>query len=345
MSPRSHVLNEQILEEAAEWFVELEDEDAGFTRRQAFDEWLRRSPEHVRAFLELVPLWESGTTRSAPLEAATLIARMRGGPSNVIPFAGETRKLLLPAKRSVRWRALAVAAAVVAVAATGTLGWWFVRAAPTYATEVAEQRSIVLTDGSSVELNTRSRIRVRFTDRERVVQLLEGQALFRVKKDPSRPFVVSSGDVRVRAVGTEFDVYRHKDRTIVTVIEGRVAVLPVNSDVTPIDVLSAGQSNVSARGSIGAPRLADVNAATAWVQRRLMFQKTSLGEVVEEFNRYNMRELRIEDAGLAAFLVSGTFASTDPQSLLNFLRAQPGIRVVETEDVVRIESIGAASDP
>jgi len=90
--------------------------------------------------------------------------------------------------------------------------------------DVGEQRSIALADGSIIDLNARSRIRVRLSKDERDVELLQGQALFHVAKDNSRPFVVRSDTTVVRAVGTEFDVYRKKNGTVITVLEGRVVV-------------------------------------------------------------------------------------------------------------------------
>ncbi len=80
----------------------------------------------------------------------------------------------------------------------------------TYATGIGEQRSIVLADGSTVDLNSRSKIRIRFSSERRGVELIEGQALFKVAKDHARPFVVDSDGTRVRAVGTQFDVYRKR---------------------------------------------------------------------------------------------------------------------------------------
>src|SRR5690606_26847429 len=87
-----------------------------------------------------------------------------------------------------------------------------------------EQRTVTLADGSVIELNARSRIKVRYADRERAIDLLQGQALFRVAKDPTKPFIVASGGTYVRAVGTQFDVYKKSVGTVVTVVEGRVAV-------------------------------------------------------------------------------------------------------------------------
>ncbi len=65
-----------------------------------------------------------------------------------------------------------------------------------------------------------SRLRVSFSEQIRTVELIDGQALFEVAKNPARPFVVVSGKTSVRAVGTQFDVYRKSAGTVVTVLEG-----------------------------------------------------------------------------------------------------------------------------
>jgi transmembrane sensor len=227
---------------------------------------------------------------------------------------------------------------------------------PTYTTQVGERLSITLVDGSSVELNARSKIRVRFSKVERDVELVNGQALFEVAKDKARPFIVRSGEAVVRAVGTQFDVYRRKNATTVTVIEGRVAVLmPLapNSSATdndrtlvatsgsretrsPAVFVAAGEQVIVTNQIVRAPQRADVAVATAWTQRRLVFESSALSDVIEDFNRYNTRQLVIEDPQLNDFHVSGVYSSTDPASLIRFLRAQPGVEVIEMDEEVRI---------
>lgn len=124
--------------------------------------------------------------------------------------------------RSGRSRLIAVAASILLV--TAALTAYLLAPRGVYETAVGERRILTLEDGSSVELNSRSRIRVRFAENQRDVELLEGQALFHVAKDRHRPFIVHSDTVRVRAVGTQFDVNRKTTGTTVTVVEGRVAV-------------------------------------------------------------------------------------------------------------------------
>jgi transmembrane sensor len=139
--------------------------------------------------------------------------------SNFPASAGERRGR---DPRSGRSRLIAVAASILLVTAALTA---YLRAPRgVYETAVGERRILTLEDGSSVELNSRSRIRVRFAQDQRDVELLEGQALFHVAKDRHRPFIVHSDTVRVRAVGTQFDVNRKTTGTTVTVVEGRVAV-------------------------------------------------------------------------------------------------------------------------
>jgi transmembrane sensor len=140
------------------------------------------------------------------------------------------------------------------------------------------------------------------------------------------------------------------------VLEGRVAVVAAGAGRTHSDTpsavvesrssgsraqpveLAAGEQVTVAPNAVERPTVADVTAATAWRQRELVFNATSLIQVAEEFNRYNTRRLTIANAQLADFHVTGVFSSTDATSLLRFLRLQPGIRVQEFPDEIRIST-------
>jgi transmembrane sensor len=363
MSQQKSTLNTQIVQEAAEWFVEMNCDDVDRMTRQRFDEWLRRSPEHVRAFLELLPIWEQGARRSlSDMDPESLIAEALSAHVNVVPLnarsAPPVRTESNARAKPLRWAA--VAASVLLIALASIAGTWLYSERNTYSTGIGEQRSIALVDGSAVTLNTRSRIHVRYSKQERQIDLLEGQALFAVAHDDDRPFIVEGGDARIRAVGTQFDVYRRQTGTTVTVVEGRVTILPEAQSSRKQEaaraggttrstgrgeraqlariLLAAGEQATITPTAVNSIAPADVAATIAWTQRRVMFQKTTLAEVVREFNRYNERPLHIEDPRLKEFLVSGTFSSTDTGPLLRFLREQPGIRVVEAPSGVRIES-------
>ena len=408
-TPPSKV-NRLILEEASEWFVDFRVGDVDERSRECFDEWLRRSPEHIRAYMEIartyveLPLGK----HARKIDVDSLIAYAYSG-ENVVPFndagnaqpnapramSAETNHRSAPAKRVERpprtRRILAAASCAFVLVLAGT-AWWKVERFPSYSTDIGERRSITLADGSTVDLNARSRLRIEFSKKERRVELIEGQALFQVSKDKNRPFIVSSGNATVRAVGTQFDVYRKPNGTTVTVLEGRVAVYstahlestattpasappagvesrlaPGHSPAAPLAskpstsgsapqlpsnppglvdpsgsaavFLSAGeQVTVTPAEPVAAPQHADIGATTAWMERRLIFEGSKLSDVVQEFNRYNKRQLVIEVAQLSDFHVSGVYSSTDPASLIRFLREQPGMKIVESDTEVQISA-------
>jgi transmembrane sensor len=377
--------NQQILDEAAEWFVDFRDGGVNAATQIQFNRWLCRSPDHVKAYLEIAALWSDvpNLASKEEIDIQVLIAYALE-EDNVVPlgtpggatlreepnslsqpeapkpaFQGVTQLRRLRTHltaRPIRWVASLL---IVCVGAAGTAYLELQRGL--YTTDIGEQRSITLDDGSTVELNAKSRIRVRFTDQARDVDLIAGQALFHVATDNARAFVVRSGEAHVRAVGTEFDVYRRRSGTTVSVIEGQVAVslndssagsrafpetpgagtarsLPPSNAVRASTrlLVSAGEQVVVTAQSAARLRPADVAIATAWTQRQIVFQGTPLGDVVEEFNRYNRKQMVINDETLRPIRVSGVFSSTEPASLLRFLREQVQLAVTERDGTLEI---------
>lgn len=281
-------------------------------------------------------------------DSASQAVEQRSLPESSLPQLGVHRsshyRVPAPAARdlsagarglSARSRIVAIAVSVLLVCAAVLFAW---KAGDTYSTGVGEQRSLVLSDGSAVSLNSRSSMRVRFSKEERRIELLEGQAFFRVAKQAARPFIVASDTARVRAVGTQFDVYRKASGTVVTVLEGKVIVAPVTgaeSSAAPT-VLVAGEQLRLLPQEVATPRHTNVQAATAWTQQRIVFESASIEEVAEELNRYNTRRIVVDAEGLDDLHISGTFPTTEPQMLASFLRGRPEIRVTETESEIRI---------
>lgn len=352
MARQSANIHPHILEEATSWFVDFNEGEVDAAGRDRFNEWLRRSPEHVRAYLQTSAFWEEANLlgKRPNLDIETLIARaMTEHNIHPLSVAGGVRETSAPrfslsASRWVR-RPVAIAAALLVAFGVGTVAWFGSHSGSTFSTGIGEQRSITLEDGSSIELNSRSRLKVRFTGSRRNVELLAGQALFNVAKDPARPFVVITGDTRVRAVGTQFDVYLRRAGTVVTVVEGRVAVLsPLGS--SPVRrqnrhsgaevLVDAGEQITVASRATSIPTRANVEAAMAWTEKKLIFKSTPLREVVEEFNRYNRRQLVIRDPSLYDFHVSGAFPSTDSSRIVQLLRQRFGVVVDIDDDEIAI---------
>ena len=351
------MINQQIYEEASEWFVRMRDGENDPSVQGALMDWLRRSPEHVSAYLDIAAIWMGAKDLEADsdLDLATRIAAARAD-RGVTELAPGKRPM---SRRYLNARALLAIAASVFIVCVAVLATWWQYGRDVYSTELGEQRSIALADGSTVELNSQSRVRVRFDNRQRRIELLKGQALFHVTKDPVRPFLVSADGTTVRAVGTVFDVYRKDVGAVITVVEG-IVVVEHNEKAgsAPTSAVPPGRPHERGEHPFVAIRLAagrqaivkpeagveasavNVAAAIAWTRRELVFEFTPLVEAAEEFNRYNARKLVIEGEPLRALEVSAIFRSTDPRSLVRFVQAIPGVQVRESNDEIVIS--GAA---
>ncbi len=335
-----------IAEEAADWLLRLEDADAALTEAELkeFNAWLRRSPQHIEEFLQVSALHAELSTANTAFfpDVQALIDSAR---LNVVDIANKDTAAQAPPpkRRRVRMRrAIGGAAGMVLLAMAAK---HFVIdpsnfdsvtvASQTYSTDVGEQRSVVLADGSVVNMNTRSTLNVRFTQDSRLVELSAGEAIFDVHKDAARPFRVKSGRTVVEAIGTRFNVYRQAKQTVVTVVEGHVAVssqaarvvTPIKGNATAVQLQPGGQVAVLKSGGIGEPRKVDFKKATAWTERRLVFDAEPLQSVARELNRYNHRRLRIGDVRIATRSISGVFNASDPETLLAFLQTVGDIRV------------------
>jgi transmembrane sensor len=329
---------------AAHWLSVLSDENCTEAERRQFLVWLRASGQHVDEFLRLSRLNAHCSRRELwpEMSVADLVAAAKAsGEGNVAtlePVADFSS--VRRSRKPVRW-ALAAAAACVFVLAGLIVGrsQWL---SPEYVTAVGEQRSITLEDGSVVELNSQSRLRTHFEKELRAIELLEGEAIFRVSKDPHRPFRVRTGVTDIVAVGTAFNVNANEARTVVTVLEGRVRVNQREAaersaarsaqavsefELAVGDQLIVGKEQPAIRVS-----LRDTEKVTSWTERRLIFEDTPLSAVAAEFARYSSRSIRIEDAGVGARKINGVFDATDPASLVEFLSGDQTLEIHTAPD-------------
>jgi transmembrane sensor len=217
----------------------------------------------------------------------------------------------------------------------------------TYTTAIGEQRTVRLPDGSLLTLNTRSRARVQFSQDARRIDLLEGDALFDIVRDPVRPFRVAAGSAMIQVLGTQFNVQRRANKTRVTVLDGRVQITtqpreteshrpePVK-DSAPLLLGAGDEASVTGDGEVLKQVQPDVETALAWRERRLVFYGTPLAEVVAEFNRYNERQIRLQSDALAQRRISGVFHADDPGTILKFLVDEPALTIDQRPDAIII---------
>jgi transmembrane sensor len=366
-----------IVDEASEWFVLMRDQSASSTEREAFAAWLRSSPVHMGAYLDMAKLWNDSAYVSSNVdlnEPIDNVVPLRHGAElddTRVEQPGETA--LSNDVRHRDFRPFVLVAGLLIACMIGVGAWWSFARTSTYTAGVGEQRLITLTDGSVVQLNARSRIAVRTTSTERYVDLIAGQALFQVAHDETRPFIVQSGGMTVRAVGTQFDVNRLQATTIVTVVEGRVQLngvappwvaqwlpsvfgpasvqpnrsalrSPTTSDTQRLQaapsmalILSAGdQATIGRNGDIARQLHANVPAAIGWVHQELFFQGRPLREVIEEFNRYSQAPIVLADQSLGDMRVNAVFHTTSADSLLRFVSRLDGIKVDRSPDGIVI---------
>jgi transmembrane sensor len=337
--------------EAAEWWVRIESGELSREEREQFVDWLRESAVHVAEMLRMAEVHNA-------LERFHDWVRVRTddvqATTNVVEFTSSAEPLKRPAESGSstgttrrRWTVgLALAATVAALGIFLTLFF----SAQVIETGRAERRSVTLADGSVVQIDPESRLQIRLRKQQRDVSLERGRALFRVAKDPTRPFVVHAGATQVRAVGTQFGVEQSREGIVVTVAEGRVAVLPhdlstdagstsggaappagrpaTERDSSDEVLLSAGQQViVPRRGPAEAVRAVDTDRELAWVAGRLVFDNESVADVIDEFNRYNVVQLHVASRELAQRSVTGVFDASEPESFIGFMQSVAPVNV------------------
>lgn len=288
-----------------DWLVRRQSEDRSAEDDRAFEAWLAASAEHRRAYADIEALW-SGLDRYK---------------SRSFPLRDAARAYRPPPPRPVlRYWAVGLALSLtVALVVLLAPRWWNDNLETVHRTARGERQTIMLADGSQVELNTDTELRVRINSEIRSVWLARGEALFTVTHDSGRPFEVMSGNGRIRDLGTRFDVYHGPDRVSVTVLEGRVQITTDRSNAT---LLGAGHKVAyTPNGQLSAVSKADLAALTAWREGRLVFHRQTLAEAVAQMARYHAVEFVFEDPTLATLKISGTFKTEDLRLFVSTLEA------------------------
>jgi len=333
--------SDRIRAEAIDWFLKFQEPARGRPPPQGFAEWLRRSPEHIQEYLDVACLWDLlDVPDECSYETTTLIeaAREHHEADNIVRLQDRYGSRPWPLHKHPRRRNSKMIAAWAACALLAMSGWvgnvrW--HSVTEFATVIGEQHSVTLQDGSVVFLNTASKMDVRWSASERHIDLIRGEARFQVARDPTRPFIVTTTNAQVRAVGTAFNIRASAQSTQVAVMEGQVVVTiatPIRSTVelegSASDIrLTAGERASVTSAGIEPNAGPSIESVAAWPQRRLVFRGETLDTIVNEFNRYRTRPLVLDDPELARLEISGAFDLGDPDSLLAYLRTFETVRV------------------
>jgi transmembrane sensor len=310
-------------ERAANWLVEREE---GFSpgRAEEFAAWYGSDPRHADAVARVegaLDLLNEMPSVRATLEERT--GRVAGTVAAVVTRAPIWRLTLRP------WASGIAAALMIGAAGLWIYASWTYESRSYSANSTAPQR-VALTDGSVVDLNANSRMRVKFSSGERQLDLSAGEAHFQVAHNAARPFIVTAHGVLVRAVGTAFDVRLVGDNVEVLVTEGKVdvgrkaATALFSSDVTIIPHLSAGERTLVTPDTESAPPVESVppvkvHDLLSWQDRMTSFTDVPLREMVTRVNRCNAVQLVIADPTLAERRIGGAIALDQVDAFVRLL--------------------------
>jgi transmembrane sensor len=314
--------------EAAVWLSRLHSDERTEQTERAFRRWLAASPAHRAAFEQMTGVWEC--TESLHRMPSVEVSQAR-------EFGRALRRTLVASAVTLALCALLTAGALYLI------HWRADARSEVFVTTVGERRLVVLADGTRLDLNTDSRVKVTYGSHIRRVTLEKGQARFDVVRNPSRPFVVRVGEEQIVALGTAFDVRSIDGRISIVLVEGSVAVLPAGDSYTSAGSPSALTLNPGERLDFESPTFAvkstiRLDREEAWVKGRVVFDATRLGAAVAEINRYASRRLELVNPALGDLLISGTFSVDDPNAFARAVAQMFSLQVIEAPNSVLIGS-------
>ncbi len=315
---------------AAIWFLHLSEPDCSKRDRAAFEQWRSTAPAHAEAYDRI--------------ERSLVFADRHSSHPLLADLMDEILAETEPEKTKKGWFVASVALAGTVMIAV--MVYMFIplgiSGIVVHDTIIGERSTIALSDGSTVILNTNSRIEVEYTDDQRSLTLLRGQAIFEVAKNKNWPFVVEAGNQRITALGTSFDVRLDQELEAVKIVlvEGRVAVdefLLIGPKSQQKAIPSKRiELNVGERliASAGVPRTAvkiNLDKAISWKSGKVIFREEFLTQAVREVNRYSTENIRLaDDPRVRNLRVSGIFNTGQVKSFVYVLESTHNLTAQRT---------------
>jgi len=182
-----------------------------------------------------------------------------------------------------------------------------------------ESRSVQLSDGSTVYLNSGSQIETleKFDEHIRRVNL-KGEAFFSISKE-QRPFIITTDNAKITVLGTKFDVYARYENTRVFVKEGKVNFSRKNIDASKVDLSTGQLSTINKDAPPSLPVRVDTEYLLGWMDGKLVFNKTPLGEIVNEMERYYNIKITLENDSLKTYTLTGSFKNYTIDTVLSMI--------------------------
>jgi transmembrane sensor len=316
----------RIDEEAVAWVARRHAHNGLPDDEAVFRAWHDADPRHAGAYLRAEAAW-------------TLLDRsqvlVHGQDGGVLTARLATQRKAASHRHTRR----NILGGAIAASLAGAVGLGYVlKDRLSLETRRGELRNVPLSDKSIAAINTDSHIDVDMTSHLRHIQVVKGEAWFQVAKNKEAPFVVSAGDVRVRAVGTAFSVRRRDDGADVLVTEGVVETWNVH-DADKRVTLTAGNEAFIPFAATPADvvfRPQEVTRKLAWREREIILKEEDLAVAAAEFNRYNDQHIVIADPALREMKLVGGFEVDQPESFARAVHAALNVPVVVRDDRIII---------
>lgn len=288
----------QALEQAAQWWVQLNEAEPPPEQQQQWQAWLTAAVEHQIA-------WDKVNQINYAFSACS------------------TEQLQQTLRLPNLKRRLLLSSIAGAGLTAGLLSWaykWNLHAAWLYDahTHKGEQRTWHLVDGSELRLNTDSAVNIDYNATERRLWLKYGEIYVRTAHDAlERPFWVHTLQAQIQALGTAFTVHQQRDQLSIAVQADRVAVWPSGANSASV-VVEAGQA-FTLRAGQNTP-IAHQNLVTSgWLENRLEADNIRLDVLLQELQRYRPGYIFCSPEA-AVLRVSGSFQLSEPEQILQNLQ-------------------------
>jgi transmembrane sensor len=305
--------------------AELEAEATAWVRRQHFDTWSAADQAALDVWLaESVGHQVAYWRMSAGFDCTERLTALRTPAQSQNNLEGNGKRQPF---------AFRVATGLMAVCLVAAIGFVIAPKQESYATAVGGHQTVHLVDGSQIELNTDTNLRVS-TDifGQRTAWLDRGEAFFSIKHDDDHPFILLAAGHRLTDLGTKFVVRADTSHVRIALMEGAIrlesegqAAQQQRATLVPGDVAIADASSLLVEKKTEP----ELQREESWRRGLLIFKRTTLEDAVAEFNRYNASKLRIENREIAKLQIGGTFSSTDPALFARATSTMLGLRIVD----------------
>lgn len=306
----THVLRpdetvDHLAEEAAGWFLRLNDPACDEAERRSFDAWLAADASHCDEYRQFERLWKA--LDSLPKQRSRRVSQAKAAGFALIGIIALLLRFAPPTEQQL------------------------------IVTGIGERRHLVLADGTALEISTASRLRTDYSWFSRTVEVQSGEARFTVAPERLRQFEVRAGNGQMRDIGTIFNVANDSGKVTVGVIEGKVEMRLKGHAAGMI--LEGGKQAVYTETCMAMPTPLDADAAAAQRDGRWICKDTTLEELVAHLNRQHRQQTALGDPELAGLRVSGVFNIGDRTGLLEALQVLYHLQVSEEGETTRLTRV------